>query len=189
MNSLTGSIPPRYGELPFLSWFDVSHNLLHGTIPATFGQSRSLKDFRLGANMFYDPIPPSLCNNPNINGGLTAIHGCDGVICPLGTYSDSGHAPNAEQGCTKCPEGETTMYLGSIACQPFSTEDILSIFFDAMQGDRWPDELQENWKNRHIDVCFWSGVICDSKGDIVSVGFPIAWDDWANEGLAEPFAK
>jgi len=121
--------------------------------------------------------------SPNINVGLTATYGCDGVICPLGTWSESGHASHAENGCRKCPEGETTMYLGSTICRPFSQEDILSILFDAMQGDRWPEELRENWKNRHIDVCFWSGVICDTKGDIVSIGFPIAWDDWANEGL------
>jgi Leucine rich repeat N-terminal domain len=186
MNQLTGTIPERYGGLPFLSWFDVSHNFLHGTIPATFGQSRSIKDFRLGGNMFYDPIPQALCTNSNINGGLTASFGCDGVICPLGTYSDSGHATHADGGCKKCPDGEGTLYLGSPNCRPFSPEDILSVLFDAMQGERWPDELRENWKNQHVDVCFWSGVICDTKGEIVSIGFPTAWDDWANEGLAAP---
>ena len=65
MNQLTGTIPAAYGELPYLSWFDVSHNQLHGTIPATFGQSRSIKDFRLGGNMFYDPVPPSLVGDDN----------------------------------------------------------------------------------------------------------------------------
>jgi len=167
---------------------DVLHCLLsqlHGTIPATFGQSRSIKDFRLGGNMLYDPVPPSLCTNANVNGGLAKTYGCDGVICPLGTYSESGHATAADGGCKICPENETTMYLGSSECTPFSPEDILSVLFDAMEGDNWPKELRENWKNRHIDVCYWSGVICDSKGDIVSIGFPIAWDDWANEGIAK----
>lgn len=186
MNRLTGTIPASYGELPYLSWFDVSHNQLHGTIPATFGRSRSIKDFRLGGNMFYDPVPPSLCTNTNVNGGFATIYGCDGVICPLGTYSESGHATPADKGCKKCPENETTMYLGSTECRAFAPEDILAILFDAMQGERWPEELRGNWKNRHIDVCYWSGVICDSDGDIVSIGFPIAWDDWANDGMAKP---
>ena len=82
--------------------------------------------------MFYDPVPPSLCTNANVNGGLATTYGCDGVICPLGTYSESGHATLADGGCKKCPEGETTMYLGSSECRPFSPEDILSILFDAM---------------------------------------------------------
>lgn len=184
MNQLTGMIPVGYGTLPFLSWFDVSHNLLHGTIPSSFGQSRSIKDFRLGGNMFYDNIPQTLCTNANINGGVTSTYGCDGVICPLGTYSDSGHATHSDNGCKKCPEGEATMYLGSPKCRPFSPEDILSILFDAMQGETWPDELRENWKNRHVDVCYWSGIICDTRGEIVSIGFPTAWDDWLNEGLS-----
>lgn len=136
--------------------------------------------------MLYGEIPQSLCNHPTVNGGLTATYGCDGVICPLGYYSDSGHATHADNGCKKCPEGETNMYLGSSHCRQFSEADILSIFFDAMQGEKWPDELQENWKNQNVDICYWSGIICDADGEVVSMGFPIAWDDWASEGLASP---
>ena len=81
LNLLTGTISSRFGELPQLSWFDVSTNALHGTIPKTFGDSTSLTDFRLGAgNRIHDPIPKALCKNPGINGGLTKTYGCGGVI-------------------------------------------------------------------------------------------------------------
>ena len=174
LNRLTGTIPSGFGHLPYLTWFDVSSNELHGTIPSSFGASRSIKDFRLGGNMIYDPIPQSLCTNTNINGGLTRIYGCDGVICPLGTYSDPGHATHAE-GCKPCEEGATTLYLGSSSCEVLSPSDILHIFFSVMRGG-WSNPIQQNhWKDPEDDnVCFWNGITCDDKGEIISIRFPLA---------------
>jgi hypothetical protein len=172
LNQLTGTISSKFGELPFLSWFDVSSNRLHGTIPATFGGSRSIKDFRLGGNMIYDPIPQSLCTNTNVNGGLTRMYGCDGVICPLGTYSDPGHATHSE-GCKPCPEGTTTMYLGSSSCEEFSEADILSIFFDVMGGHTWNALQKSHWKESDGSVCEWHGISCDENGEIDSIRFPL----------------
>ena len=74
--------------------------------------------------MIYDPVPHTLCTNANINGGLTKTHGCSGVICPLGTYSDPGHATHAD-GCKPCPPGKTTVYLGSSTCIKFDENDYL----------------------------------------------------------------
>jgi hypothetical protein len=172
LNQLTGTISPKFGELPFLSWYDVSSNQLHGTIPATFGGSRSIKDFRLGGNMIYEPVPQSLCTNTNVNGGLTRMYGCDGVICPLGTFSDPGHATHSE-GCKPCPEGLTTMYLGSSACEEFTEKDILSIFFDVMGGESWNALQKSNWKDDQGSVCDWNGITCDADGEIASIRFPL----------------
>jgi hypothetical protein len=135
LNQLTGTISPNFGELSYLSWFDVSSNKLHGTIPSSFGSSRSLHDFRVGNNRIYGPIPPSLCRNVHINGGLTATYGCDGIICPLGTFSEIGHATDANPGCIPCPEGLTSMYLGASNCEAISDHAILNMFYDVLLND------------------------------------------------------
>ena len=170
-NFISGTIPSEFGTLSFLSWFDVSNNQLHGTIPASFGSNRSIKDFRLGHNMFYDPIPPGLCTNKKINGATTEDFGCDGVLCSLGSYSEEGFAVDG-QGCTKCPEGETTLYLGSTRCDALTEADVLSIFFEVMQGNEWPDDMKRNWGDPTVSTCEWSGITCDSNGEVVSLSFP-----------------
>ena len=173
MNNLSGTISPNFGKLPFLHWFDVSANNLHGTIPATFGSSLSMKQFRLGGNMIYEPIPPSLCANTYINDGMAATFGCDGVLCPLGTYSESGHATNTEE-CKPCPEGQTTLYLGSSSCRTVTEKDILSMFFYVMDGQHWNSEQQKNWNDYSSSVCDWHGIGCDEEGEISSIQFPMS---------------
>mmetsp|Transcript_45209 Transcript_45209/g.110121 ORF Transcript_45209/g.110121 Transcript_45209/m.110121 type:complete len:510 (-) Transcript_45209:222-1751(-) len=175
-NLFDGSLPASFGSLPLLSWFDVSSNQLHGTIPETFGSSMTLKDFRVGGNMIYDPIPSALCTNPNINGGMTKTYGCAGVICPLGTYSDpAGHATHSE-GCKTCPDGETTLYLGSHGCSRFTEKDILTMLYavmghsssSGMQIAHWLDQDDEG------DVCSWRGIKCDpSNKTVETISFPL----------------
>jgi Leucine rich repeat N-terminal domain len=174
LNRLTGTISEAFGSLPFLSWFDVSTNRLHGTIPDSFGTSRTLKDFRLGGNMVYDPIPKSLCTNPNINGGLTRTYGCGGVICPLGTYSDPGHATHSE-GCKPCPEGRTTMYLGGSKCIRITEADIITILYDIMQASSSSPLQRSHWEtDRAGNICSWKGITCDEANEIIeSISFPL----------------
>ena len=180
-NHLSGTISSKFGKLPNLSWFDVSTNHLHGTIPESFGYSKTLKDFRLGGgNMIHNPVPKSLCTNTNINGGLTKTYGCSGVICPLGTYSDPGHATHSD-GCKPCPNGRTTIYLGSSRCVELSEEDILTMFYDVMGNAGNPnigngyDVVQEqHWNfDRDAPICSWNGVRCDQDGVVESIWFPL----------------
>lgn len=173
-NLLNGTISSSFGTLPHLSWFDVSTNHLHGTISETFGMSSSLKDFRVGGNMIYDPVPKALCKNPHINGGMTKTYGCAGVICPLGTYSDPGHATHSD-GCKPCPGGETTLYLGSSSCTRMTEKDILTILYSVMghssssviQISHWLDQDDED------DVCSWRGIHCDSSNRTETIWFPL----------------
>jgi hypothetical protein len=176
-NLFTGTIPSMLGELPYLSWFDASHNHLYGTIPASFGTSKSIKDFRLANNMIYDPVPQSLCANQNVNGGLTKQYGCDAVICSLGSFSDIGHATDADAGCKPCPEGETNLYLGSTTCRVFSFTEIMSLFFDVMNGDSWPGSHKTNWRDLSVDSCSWAGIACDESGEPISLTFPLKGAD------------
>jgi hypothetical protein len=174
------------GELPYLSWFDASHNHLHGTIPASFGASLSIKDFRLANNMIYDPVPHALCANPNVNGGLTKQYGCDGVICSLGSYSDVGHATDADGGCKPCLPGETNLYLGSTTCRRFSWTEIMSLFFDVMKGDSWPSSYKTNWRDLTVDSCAWAGIACDASGEPVSLTFPLLGADDGSSSQSLP---
>lgn len=175
MNRLTGTIPSGFGSLPYLSWFDVSTNSLHGTIPESFGPSRTLKDFRLGGNMIYGPVPQSLCSNPNINGGLTRTYGCSGVICPLGTYSDPGHATHSD-GCKPCPESLVTMYLGSSKCVRISQADIITILYDVMAASTSSILQKSHWDtNRGDNICSWNGITCDVANETIdAISFPLA---------------
>lgn len=101
------------------------------------------------------------------------MYGCDGVICPLGTFSDPGHATHSD-GCKPCPDGTTTMYLGSSSCETFSQEDILSILFDAMGGSNWNPNQQRGWKDKDTHVCDWNGIDCNEKmTEIESIRLPL----------------
>ena len=123
--------------------------------------------------MIHGPVPKSLCGNTNINGGLTRTYGCDGIICPLGTFSDPGHA-QVGVGCTPCPEGQTTLYMGASECEIISDVDILAIYYNVMHGassnsiqrDQWTDPEGDDW-------CNWKGISCDKAGEIASVEFPL----------------
>ena len=175
LNHLIGTISSGFGKLPNLSWFDVSSNNLHGTIPESFGSSGTLKDFRLGGgNMIHNPVPKALCSNTNINGGLTKAYGCSGVICPLGTYSDPGHA-TASDGCKRCPRGRTTIYLGSSRCIQLTDEDILTMFYDVMAASNPSPMQQSHWGVGREDgkVCKWNGVECDENETIESIWLPL----------------
>jgi len=175
LNKLTGTIPERIGLMPKLSWVDLASNGLHGTVPQSLGSSTSIEDLRLGAgNKLYGPIPSGLCKNLKVNGGATERAGCDGILCPLGTFSNTGYAGESS-GCEKCPAGSSTLYLGSTRseCQVFTEEMILSMFYGVMQGQHWPDEQQKNWGNLDVSVCEWGGLSCDEQGELESIAFPL----------------
>jgi len=71
-------------------------------------------------------IPSALCNNtnPNINEGRTKKFGCDAILCSAGMISWTGFSCD-DVLCQNCPEGKTTLYLGSKECLTFSQRDVL----------------------------------------------------------------
>ena len=118
--------------------------------------------------MVYGTIPKGLCQNGPLNSGAVAATGCDGVACPLGTYAEYGYATSSHP-CRPCPEGETSMYLGSTACRAFTEADLLNMFYDVMVGDNWMD--RDHWRDMDVDVCEWYGIEC-LDGEIISLRFP-----------------
>ena len=168
---MTGTIPSSLGGLVHMLWLDASLNILSGTIPVSLGSSCMLKDLRLHGNRLNNHIPQSLCNNANVNGGRTVKYGCNAILCLLGTFSDHGVATDPG-GCKKCPQGQTTIYLGSTECIKLDQNDLLSMLFDVLDGDNWPDDFKKGWKEDKISVCQWAGVICDNEHTIVGLSFP-----------------
>ena len=179
-NRLTGTIPESFASLRYLSWFDISNNKLHGTIAPEFGNISGLKDFRIAGNRIYGSVPESLCQNNMVNGGVTIRYGCEGIACPLGYFSDTGHAME-NIGCRECPEGQTTMYLASTECQTISEKQILSMFFDVinanaaftMDSSSSSSTSYPSWQDGdHDNICNWNGVTCNANEEIVSFAFP-----------------
>lgn len=164
-NLLSGTLPDIIPGS--LSWVDISGNFVEGTIPSTYN---SLKDLRLGGNHIYGPIPDSLCNNKVVNEGRTRTHGCDAILCKLGYYSDGGFASSS--GCTPCPKGQSTRYLGSDSCTTFTQKDLLQMFFDVTNGDNWETRYSKGWKSD--DECEFEGVMCDEDGLVVGLSFPVS---------------
>ncbi|KAI2510877.1 hypothetical protein MHU86_3498 [Fragilaria crotonensis] len=105
-------------------------------------------------------------------GGRTRSYGCDGILCPLGYYHAEGFANDSNDSCTKCPNGKTTIYLGSVECVELHVEDLLSMLHDVMGGELWDKNEVLRW-NTEVNVCHWSGVICEDDGTLVSVSFPL----------------
>jgi hypothetical protein len=123
--------------------------------------------------MIHNPVPASLCTNEIINGGLTKTYGCSGVICPLGTYSDPGHATHSD-GCKPCPSGKTTMFLGSTICVTFTEDEFVAILYDVMAATNRSPLQRSHWElNREGGVCSWNGVHCDENDRIEAISFPL----------------
>lgn len=130
--------------------------------------------------MLHMPIPESFCFNEHVNGGATEDYGCDGLACPLGSYSETGFATEASNGCTPCPEGESTVYIGSTTCRTFDDTDILTIIHAVMEGIPWPAGYEETWSKDNDDsVCDWEGVECDANGEIASLTIPVPLDEYS----------
>lgn len=168
---MTGTIPEGLGNLPSLTWFDVSQNYLSGTIPNTFVTSPNLVDFRVAGNMIYGEVPTGLCRNTILNSGSTRQHGCSGILCPHGSYSESGYAKD-DKTCLPCPDGQTSMYLGSFSCLELSEADLLTMLYEVMDGALWTIDQGDNWGDTSVSVCDWSGIECDKNGRTTSIGFP-----------------
>lgn len=56
------------------------------------------------------------------------------TLCPLGKYSETG-IDTDNSPCVDCPEGRTTLKLGSTKCEVVTTEDFLGMFYDLMGGE------------------------------------------------------
>jgi len=99
-----------------------------------------------------------------------------GVVnpCPLGTYSEADGVWKQNSPCQPCPAGTTTLRVGGRACRAVTDEDMLGMFYDLMNGDKWSEGQRRGWKSDALPACEWEGVSCDDDGEVIGVAFPIA---------------
>ena len=182
-NHFNGTIPNHIGSITGLSWIDASGNKLAGTIPASISSLLDLRDFRMGDNYLEGPVPSDLCHSTQVNGGSKHEHSCDFILCPIDTYSPSGYAYSEQKAfsseeilvpCHRCPQKETSLYLGSKFCRELNQNDFVSMFYEAMDGDTWPPELRKMWNTPGTSVCDWAGVRCDTNGQVTGFDFPLS---------------
>ena len=79
-SGLSGSIPPRLGELDALRSLQLSRNALSGTLPATLGKLSNLSELLLGDNALSGPIPRELGRLTNLTSLRLRKNRLDGPI-------------------------------------------------------------------------------------------------------------
>lgn len=103
---------------------------------------------------------------------VTATPSAPETPCPLDTYSETGYATEDVK-CEQCPEGKTTLEVGSKHCVEMSDEDILAILYDVVNGDSWSETHRRGWKS-DLPKCEWEGISCNEDGDITAMAIPLA---------------
>jgi len=64
------------------------------------------------------------------------------------------------------------MYLGSTECIELDQADLLSMLYDVLDGDQWPDDFKKGWKEENVSICSWAGVTCNEKEEIIGLAIP-----------------
>ncbi|KAL3785970.1 hypothetical protein HJC23_005679 [Cyclotella cryptica] len=139
-NDFTGPIP-RFEKLPYLETLiindnqftgnlddinfprtikllDMSHNQLSGLIPSSFLENVPVSrqvEVDLSDNQLTS-IDSLVCSNSNWNRGDVEKYGCNGLLCPIRYYSNTGRQSSLG-GCVHCPSAS---YLGSTECPDVS---------------------------------------------------------------------
>lgn len=112
-NMFTGNIQdmsfPRTIKL-----LDISSNYLTGDVPSTFLQYVP-QDVQVVLDLSDNKITgihESICSMSNLNRGDVEKYGCNGLMCPIDYYSNTGRQSSLGE-CLYCPSAS---YLGSTKC-------------------------------------------------------------------------
>jgi len=141
-NQFTGKIP-AFHDLNVLDTLDISNNALTGQIPSNFLSlitTTADLEVDLASNVLTGTIPveldrfdrvtlylrennivglsSSFCDNVGWNSGDVESYGCNGILCPPGTFNSFGRARGASV-CLQCNSDNT--YYGQVECNPSST--------------------------------------------------------------------
>lgn len=127
-NALNGTLPIDLMErTPYHSsvTVDLSRNKISGTIPQELSRIERLSLY-LRDNMIKG-IPNGLCANPKWNDGDVENYGCDGILCPPNTVSDTGRITADSPECLPCPNGNDYYYGQSVCPKDTSAAEQISI--------------------------------------------------------------
>ena len=124
-NKLTGSLPRNFLQRHTSStpvMIDLSGNELTGWVPAELDRFQELSIY-LRKNKISE-IPVTLCDNVDWNEGDVEAFGCNGLLCPPGTYNMVGRE-RPDEPCLGCLDGSP--YFGQVNCTSPSSASILSL--------------------------------------------------------------
>jgi Leucine-rich repeat (LRR) protein len=113
-NELSGTIPPTLlagAPVDEKIVVDLTHNKIDGTVPADLSRlsrlSLQLQDNRISE------IDPQLCATEGINDFDTLSFGCNGILCPAGSWNPLGRQSNEDVACEPCDKAE---FMGATHC-------------------------------------------------------------------------
>ena len=89
-------------------FLDLSSNQLTGVVPASLARFTDVTIYL--RNNLFEGIHPNVCKQPSWNGGDVDAYGCDGIMCPVKSYSVTGRASKSGTPCLRCSK---SMYFGT----------------------------------------------------------------------------
>jgi hypothetical protein len=118
-NRLTGSVPPTFlaSLLPGFGYstvIDLRSNRLSGELPSTLARFDNVLPY-LADNQI-ESIPQDLCQASDWLFGQVGEFGCNGLLCPPGTFNEFGRQLSDGFPCWQCEAGKTAPYYGSKSC-------------------------------------------------------------------------
>mmetsp|Transcript_36712 Transcript_36712/g.88748 ORF Transcript_36712/g.88748 Transcript_36712/m.88748 type:complete len:2674 (+) Transcript_36712:708-8729(+) len=161
-NNFQGTIPATFLQSVSrdgLATVDLRYNALTGGIPLSFS-SFSQMNLYVASNNMEEPIPQAFCTK-NWNDGDVARYGCNGIVCPIGTYNSYGRATGDVE-CFPCDDPNYSIYLGTTSCGTGVEHQALIFLYRSYGGANWKSD--NNWL-RTDDHCSWEGITCHQSGD------------------------
>lgn len=113
-NYLSGPVPPLFLAQAYKDdkvFVDLSGNNLSGVLPKELSHMNRLS-IVLTDNMI-SSIDPELCDMKGWNDYDVQAHGCDGILCPMGTYGDRKGRASGKTECDACSKSK---YMGYSEC-------------------------------------------------------------------------
>jgi Leucine-rich repeat (LRR) protein len=125
-NKLSGPLPSNLLERAAENqniFVDLSDNQITGTVPASMNRFETMTLYL--RNNHLEGIDPQVCTNSGWNDGDLGDFGCDGLLCPQGTYSPLGRQSKSNGAeCQACEENE---FVGRTECSSgFATKFVFS---------------------------------------------------------------
>jgi Leucine-rich repeat (LRR) protein len=131
-NRLSGPLPPSLlaaAPSDEKVVVDLSHNRIGGNVPAELGRL-TLLSIQLQDNMI-TTVDGSLCEIVGLNDFSVMSYGCDGILCPVGTFSSLGRQSNDDMPCEPCSKAK---YMGATHCGKSSADARTKLSFGLALG-------------------------------------------------------
>jgi len=159
-NNFKGVIPDSFlssVKMNDLVTVDLRYNGFGGAIPTQLGNINQLNLY-VASNLF-ESIPQSLCQK-DWNDGDVAENGCNGLLCPAGTFNSFGRE-TASVKCFQCDDPLNSQSLGKTFCGSALEHESLKVLYRSFGGPDWTSS--NNWLESD-DHCTWEGITCWSGG-------------------------